>query len=131
MFVLDRDPQKEGRNLFSPPGIFRQFELIYVVADERFGLRTNVRRGEEVYLYRLKASPGQIRTLLLDYLRRVNSLQREARRYSALTANCTTGIRTQRAAADRTPWDWQRQNGHGDKLLYERGLIATHLPLAT
>jgi hypothetical protein len=36
----------------------------------------------------------------------------------------------QRAAADRAPWDWRMLvNGYGDELLYERGLIATNLPL--
>jgi hypothetical protein len=51
--------------------------------------------------------------------------------YNAVTDNCTTGIRTQRAAADRAPWDWRMLvNGHGDTLLYERGIIATNLPLA-
>jgi hypothetical protein len=71
-----------------------------------------------------------VRTLFLDYLRRLNSLRQRPEWYSALTHNCTTSIRTQRAAADRTPWDWRLLvNGHGDELLYARGLIATNLPL--
>jgi hypothetical protein len=37
----------------------------------------------------------------------------------------------QRAEADRAPWDWRMLlNGHGDEMLYERGIIATNLPLA-
>jgi hypothetical protein len=37
----------------------------------------------------------------------------------------------QRAAADRAPWDWRMLvNGYCDELLYERGMIATNLPLA-
>ena len=48
-----------------------------------------------------------------------------------MTDNCTTGIRVQRAAADRAPWDWRMLvNGYGDELLYERGMIATNFPLA-
>jgi hypothetical protein len=50
--------------------------------------------------------------------------------YNAVKHNCTTSIRMQRAAADRPPWDWRMLvNGHGDELLYERGMIATNLSL--
>src|SRR5690349_2974635 len=122
-----------GEGYSAVRGLFRQFELIYVVADERdvVRLRTNFRQGEEAYLYRLKASPAQVLTFFLDYLRRVNSLHERPEWYSALTHNCTTAIRTQRAAADQAPWDWRLLvNGHGDELLYERGQIATNLPLA-
>ena len=64
-------------------------------------------------------------------MRRMNSLRKCPEWYSALTHNCTTSIRLQRAAADRTPWDWRLLlNGHGDELLFERGMIATNLPLA-
>ena len=44
--------------------------------------------------------------------------------------NCATIIRTQRAAADRAPWDWRMlANGRGAELLCERGMVATNLPL--
>jgi hypothetical protein len=67
----------------------------------------------------------------LAYVRRMNSLRERPEWYSAITHNCTTSIRMQRAAADRVPWDWRMlANGHGDELLYERGMIATNLPLA-
>jgi len=114
-------------------GLFRQYELVYIVADERdlIRLRTDYRQGEEVYLFRLNGSPAQVRTLFLDYLRRMNSLRERPEWYSALTHNCTTSIRTQRAAADRAPWDWRMlANGYGDEVLYERGMIATNFPLA-
>ncbi len=56
-------------------GFFRQFELYYVVADERdvIGVRTN-HRGEEVYLYRLKTPVPIARALLVDYLEEMNRL---------------------------------------------------------
>src|SRR5262245_17723316 len=49
--------------------MFKQFELIYVVGDERdiVGVRTNHRR-ESVYLYRLNSSPQDARRLLRVYL---------------------------------------------------------------
>ena len=45
--------------------------------------------------------------------------------------NYADGIRMQRAAADRAPWDWRMlANGYGNEMLYERGMIATNLPRA-
>jgi len=125
--------KEKGEAYSAVKGLFRQFELMYIVADERdvVRLRTNYRKGEDAYLYRLQASPAQIRSFFLAYLRRVNELHQRPEWYSALTQNCTTSIRTQRAAADRAPWDWRMlANGHGDEMLYERGAIATDLPLA-
>jgi len=63
-------------------GFFRQYELIYVAADERdvVALRTNF-RGEEVYLYRLGTTQQAARILLLDYLDAINALAREPRWY--------------------------------------------------
>ena len=125
--------KEKGEGYSAVKGLFRQFELTYVVADERdvVRLRTNYRQGEEAYLYRLKGSADQARKFFLDYLRRMNRLREKPVWYSAVTDNCTTGIRTQRAAAERAPWDWRiLVNGHGDTLLYERGRIATNLPLS-
>jgi hypothetical protein len=125
--------KEKGEAYSAVKGLFRQFELVYVLADERdlVRLRTNYRQGEDAYLFRLKGSPEQARQLLLEYLRRLNSLRQQPEWYSALTHNCTTSIRAQRAVAERAPWDWRMLvNGLGDQLLYERGLIATNLPLA-
>jgi hypothetical protein len=125
--------KEKGEEYSALKGFFRQFELTYIIADERdlVRLRTNYRQGEEVCLYRLQVTPAQGRQLFLDYLRRANELHERAEWYNALTDNCTTAIRTQRAAADRAPWDWRMLlNGHLDELLYERGALATNLPFA-
>ena len=125
--------KEKGEDYSALKGFFRQYELTYIIADERdlVRLRTNYRQGEEACLYRLQATPEQARKLFLDYLRRANELHEHAEWYNALTDNCTTGIRTQRAAADRAPWDWRMLvNGHLDELLYERGTIVTNLPFA-
>jgi hypothetical protein len=125
--------KEKGEGYSAVKGLFRQFELAYIVADERdvVRLRTNYRQGEDAYLFRLNAAPEKVRILLLDYLRRVNSLNQTPEWYNALTDNCTISIRMQRAAADRAPWDWRMlANGHGDALLYERGALVTNLPLS-
>jgi len=125
---------RRGQGYSAVKGLFRQFELTYVIADERdvVRLRTNYRTDDEqACLYRLQMTPEQGRQLFLEYLRRADELRAHAVWYNAVTDNCTTGIRAQRAAADRAPWDWRMLlNGHLDELLYERGALVTNLPFA-
>ena len=125
--------KEKGESYSALRGFFRQYELYYVVADERdlVGLRTNY-RGEQVYLYRIRVPPEQARALLIDYLDEVNSLADHPEWYNALTQNCTTTIRghTQHIGAAGS-LDWRMlANGHLDELLYERGQIDTSLPFA-
>ena len=112
-------------------GFFRQFELAYVVAQERdvIGVRA-AHRGEQVYLYRLAASPERARQLLLDYVRRINALALEPAWYNALTTNCTTTILHHvKALGIAFPSDWRLiANGHLPELQYELGSINTSLP---
>jgi hypothetical protein len=115
-----------GENYSALGGLYRRYELIYIVADERdvIRLRTNIRQGEDVYLYRTTASPEKARERFMDYLTALNELHERPRWYNAATTNCTTSIRTQRAATQRTAWDWRiLANGKGDELLYERGAL--------
>jgi hypothetical protein len=117
-----------GQKYSAIAGLFRQYELIYIVADERdvIRLRTNFRKGEEVFLYRLTATAESARKRFLEYVAALNELHEKPRWYNAVTANCTTAIRTQRAAEKRAPWDWRMLlNGKGDQMLYERGAIVT------
>jgi hypothetical protein len=107
-------------------GLYRQFELVYVVSDERdvIRLRTNFRKAEDVYLYRFNASPKTAREVFLEYIRTLNELYEHPRWYNAIENNCTTAIRNQRAAAERAPWDWRMlANGYADQMLYARGTI--------
>ena len=48
-------------------GLYRQYTLIYIVADERDSIRvrSNYRHGEDVYLYRTLASPPEARERFL------------------------------------------------------------------
>jgi hypothetical protein len=72
-FVFDNAPplcisietRPEVGEGFSPIALlFKQFELIYIVGDERdiVRVRTNF-RDEEVYLYRIRTSPENVRRL--------------------------------------------------------------------
>jgi hypothetical protein len=125
--------KEKGEAYSALKGIFKQYELTYVVADELdvVRLRTNF-RGEDVYLYRLKARPELIREVFMDYLTRINSLNQEAQWYNALTSNCTTNIRGHtRPYVGDARWDWRiLLNGYIDQLAYERGTLDRKLPFA-
>ena len=120
--------KKIGQTYSAIGGLYRRFELIYVVADERdvIRVRTNFRPGEEIYLYRTTATPVQARGRFQEYLRSLNEMRDHPRWYHAITTNCTTSIREQHPSAERIPWDWRLLlNGKADELMYERHTIAT------
>jgi hypothetical protein len=125
--------KEKGESYSALLGFFRQYELVYVLADERdvVRLRTNY-RGERVFLYRLATSPAGARALLEQYLDEANTLAREPVWYNAFTENCTTSIwRSVRAVSPDNPYDWRLlANGYLDQLAYERGLVDTSLPFA-
>ena len=125
--------KKVGQTYSAIGGLYRQFELIYLVADERdvIRLRTNFRK-EDIYLYRTTISPTAARERFLEYIRSLNALRNQPRWYNAITTNCTTSIRTQHPPNERPAWDWRiLLNGKGDELMYERHFIVTGgLPFA-
>jgi hypothetical protein len=128
------ETRKEKHEQYSAvAGFFRQYELIYVAADEEdvVKLRTDV-RGEDVYVYRLRPTKANARALLVDYLEAMNELAAEPGWYNALTTNCTTTIR-QRVmhAGGKLAPSWKLlANGHLPELLYERGSFDQSLPFA-
>ena len=111
--------------------MFKQFELIYVVGEERdvVGVRTNHRR-EAVFLYRLNTAPENIRRLLLVYLERINELADRPEWYHLLTNSCTINIiRYANAAGRKGRFDIRHLlNGFIDSYLYHSGRIDTSLP---
>ncbi len=124
--------KKKGEQYSAARGFFKQYELIYVAADERdvVRLRTNYRKGEDVYLYRLKASPVLIRMIFMDYLHRVNMLGEKPEWYNALTGNCTTDIWKHIVPYyPRATFDWRiLASGHVDEMVYELGTMDQTLP---
>jgi hypothetical protein len=120
---------------YSPlAGIFRHYELLYVLGDERdlVRRRASLSSTEQTYLFRICASPEIVRALFLDYLRSANELHERAQWYHSLTTNCSTLIRKHvNAAHPATPWDWRiLANGHLDEFLYAQGYLDRTLPLA-
>lgn len=123
-----------GEEYSAIKGFFKQFELTYVVADERdvVRLRTNYRTGEDVYLYRFNVQMDFARKVLLDYLREVNGLKDRPEWYRALLTNCTTSIlRHTTPFNPDAHFDWRLiANGYIDEMLYERAKIDQTLPFA-
>ena len=129
--------KEKGEDYSTVKGFFRQYELMYVVADERdlVRLRTNYRekgKGEDVYLYRFNATPEFARNVFLSYLGEVNSLKERPEWYNALTGNCTTSILKHTMPYNpKGRFDWRMiVNGYLDEMLYERKNIDTSLPFA-
>jgi len=123
--------KSRGQEYSAVKGFFRQYEIIYVAADEHDVIRARTNyRGEDVYLYRLKVTPMQARALLMDYVASMNALVKAPQFYNALVDNCTTSIRTHvtHVSANPARFDWRLlANGYGDQMLYERGRIDTRM----
>lgn len=121
--------KEKGEDYSSIKGFFRQYELIYVVADERdvVRLRTNYRHdpSEDVYIYRISGSIENGRRLFLEYIRRINSLKTKPEFYNTLTTNCTTSIwLNTRVNPAHPPFSWKiLASGYVPELLYEYGRL--------
>jgi hypothetical protein len=122
------ETRKEVGEEFEPlKGTARQYELMYVLADERDTIQSQViNRDQPVYRYRSTASPEIAQELLLDILARVNKLARDPEFYDTITNNCTTNIldHVNRVVPHRVVYDYRvLLPGLSDQLAYQSGLI--------
>lgn len=118
---------------FSPiADLFKTNPLVIVAADERdvVGVRSNV-RGEDVQIYRLRASPQAARRLLLEYVADANKLAQVPEFYNSLTTNCTTTVvKMMRAVGSTIPVDWRLiVNGYLPDYAYDHEAVDTSIPL--
>ena len=138
-FIFDDAPplsisietRPEAHEGYSPlASMFKQYELIYIVGEERdlVRLRTNY-RDEEVFLYHLAISPEAARRLFLVYLERINELYGQAEWYHLLSNSCTINIVRYANVAGRTGGLDIRHvlNGLIDRYFYNTGLVNTSL----
>jgi hypothetical protein len=115
-------------------GLFKQYELFYVVADERdvIRLRTNVRRDppEDVYVFRLKGTLESARGLFLEYMKKIDALVTRPEFYNTLTTNCTGNIWLHsKVNPGSVPYSWKiLLSGHVPEYLYEQTRLDTRLP---
>ncbi len=125
--------KEQGETYSTLAGLFRQYELYYVVGDERdlIGLRTNHRSPpEDAYLYRVNMPRDNIRRLFLQYLAKINALHERPEFYNTATTNCTTNIVMHvRGFQESVPLSWKMLlSGYFPDLVYERGKLDQSLP---
>lgn len=121
--------KEKGEAYSTLKGFFRQYELYYVVADERdvIRLRTNYRHDppEDVYVYRASGNLENARRLFMEYIRRINSIKIRPEFYNTLTTNCTTNIWSNTLVNDHhVPLNWKiLASGYLPEYLYELGRL--------
>jgi hypothetical protein len=122
--------RETGEDWGGIPGIYKQFEVLYILADERdlVNLRTSY-RGEDVYLYRLNLTAADIRTYFEHVLVGCNTLAERPRFYGTLDYNCHSSL-TQLA---KHLWPDRRRvtgwrallNGYADQEMYARDRLVS------
>lgn len=126
--------REKGETFSAVGGLFRQFEIVYVVGDERdlVQLRSNHRK-DTVYLYPVRASKERIVAFFEDMVARMNALQAKPEFYNSITNNCTTNLvrHFEKVAGMDVPYDRRTLlPAYSDELAYALGLIDTDVPLA-
>ncbi len=127
----------EGRRVIGHPyravaSMFRQFQLIYVVGEERdvSALRGAIWR-QPVRMYPAKTTSERKRAIFLDMMERAHSLEEHPEFYHLLTNNCMNNITShlRRLGGRALPWDFRLLlTGFSDRLAYAFGFIDTDLP---
>ena len=127
--------KEKGESYSTLAGFFRQYELYYVVADERDVIRerTTYRQPQEdVYVYRTRAPLRNVRRIFLDYVKGMNELRDRPAYYNTLTTNCTTSILFHtRMNPESPPMSWKvLLSGYVPDYLYQLEKIDTTKPFA-
>jgi Domain of unknown function (DUF4105) len=112
-------------------GLFKQYESIYILGDEKdlLRLRTNYRK-EDVFLYPTTADPQIVRKMFKAIMERVNQIASEPEFYNTLSHSCFTSLASdfEKIIARRSFFDYRRiANGYSDEILYENGWIDSKL----
>lgn len=112
-------------------GIFNEYEITYILADEEdvLKLRTNYRK-EEVYLYNVKPKGGieDIRKFFIYLMKKVDALEEKPKFYNTITTNCLTSLLHDFAVSTQRNMAFDIRlikNGYFDELMYERGVLET------
>lgn len=108
-------------------GLFRRYELMYVMAEERdLLLRRVLRDSNDVYVYPVNASPAKARELFVAMVGRANALAERPEFYNTLTNSCTSNLvnHVNAIAPGRIPAGWRTLlPGYADEVALELGLI--------
>lgn len=124
--------KEKGEDYHPIKGLFNQYELMYVIADERdvVKLRSNYRK-DLVYMYPVNTTKEKAGKLFVDMVERANDLKEHPEFYNTITNTCTTNIvhHVNTLTPDRVPFFNLRIlfPENSDKLAYDLGLLDTDL----
>lgn len=111
---------------FSPlHGLFKHYELMYVVGDERdlIDLRANIRKNS-VWVFPIRAKKQKVRQIFLAMLERANRLRQDPEFYHTLTSTCFSNIVRHVNELNIHPIPYTYHvllPGYSDDLVYNRG----------
>ena len=113
-------------------GMYRRYELMYVVSEEREMIENRLMTSEDrFFLYPIRATEESRLALLVDMIERMNRLQIEPEFYNTVTSNCTNNIvrHLNRVSEKRVnPYNPRIIfPGFSDKVAYKLDLIDTDL----
>ena len=124
--------KQKGEKYSAWKGLFRQFEIMYVIADERdvIKLRANFRK-DDVFLYPIKATSENIQKMFLSMIKRMNKLHTAPEFYNTITNTCTTELadHINTVTKKRVPYHWRLFIPTlVDRYAYDLGLIDNKEP---
>jgi hypothetical protein len=132
--AISVEARREPGETYGPlTGLLKQFELIYVIGDERdlIGSRA-VYGGYDVYVYPIHTSRERIRALFEEMLARSNTLATKPEFYNTLTNNCTSNVvdHVNHIAPSAVPHGIKTiLPGYTDDVAYSLGLIDNSITL--
>jgi hypothetical protein len=125
--------REPGETYDALTGLFKRFELMYVVGDERDLIGQRAAFGtDQVYLYPIRAKPQKIREMFVAMLERANHLRDHPEFYNTLTNNCTSNVvaHVNQIAPKTVPAGFKTIiPGYTDEVALKIGLIDTDLDL--
>lgn len=131
--AISVEVRRERGESYSPlKGLLRQFELMYVITDERDSILLRTKhRGDRVFLYPTNTSQKTVRAIFESMLQRANKLRTQPEFYNTLTSNCTTSILLHYNLVNdrKLPANLKVLfSGYSGELLYNLGLSESQLP---
>lgn len=123
--------KEKGESFSALKGLLKQYEIIYVVGDERdlVKLRSNYRK-DNVYIYPIKTTKEKKVALFKDIFERINKLKDSPEFYNTVTNNCTNNLakHANNITPKKIPFVKELfLPENSDKILYDIGLIDTEL----
>lgn len=131
--VISVESRREKGEHYSPLlGLFREFEIIYVVGSERdiVGLRTDIRK-EKVKLYPVSLKKEEAKRLLLLIAKDINNIYTNPAFYNTFLNNCANVItrKIEHILNIKIPFGWGTfLPGYIDKVFYKLKLIPADKP---